>query len=52
MQDKVKDCSFDRDKTLMRTVITEGYGVTAREGSDCTVHFSVHVPDEARALSP
>jgi len=40
------DVSFDRDKTLLRTVTTAGYGVIVREGSECTVHFSVHAPSE------
>ncbi len=43
---RADDCSFDRDKTLLRTVTTKGYGVIVREGSECTVHFSVHAPSE------
>ena len=47
----VDDVSFDRDKTLLRTVTTAGSGVIVREGSECTVHFSVHAPTEVSMAS-
>ena len=49
MPKQPKDVSFDRGATLMRTVVTEGHGVTVREGSECVVHFTIHVPAEVRA---
>ena len=41
-QEKPHDVSFDKDQTMMRTVVTKGSGVDCREGSVATVHFSVH----------
>ena len=41
---KVHDGSFDKEKTLMRTIQTEGQGPEAREGSVVTVHFEVSQP--------
>jgi len=43
---KVHDCSFDKEKTLMRTIQTEGLGPEAREGSVVTVHFEVSQPGD------
>jgi hypothetical protein len=42
---KVHDISFDREKTLMRTIMTEGAGEEAREGSVVTVHVEIFQPD-------
>jgi hypothetical protein len=43
---KVHDCSFDKEKTLMRTIQTEGTGPEAREGSMVVVHFEVSQPGD------
>jgi len=43
---KVHDCSFGKEKTLMRTIQTEGQGCEAREGSVVTVHFEVSQPGD------
>jgi len=45
------DISFDRDGTLLRTITSQGSGVTVCEGSECTVHIQVHVPAEVTANS-
>jgi len=43
---KVHDCSFDKEKTLMRTIQIEGQGTEAREGSTVNVHFEISVPGD------
>ena len=43
---KVHDISFDREKTLMRTITTEGQGEEAREGSIVTIHLEITQPAE------
>ena len=47
---KAKDVSFDREKTMMRLLLTEGYGNEVREGAHVTVHFAVSVPGEDGGL--
>lgn len=43
---KVHDISFEKEKTLMRTISTEGAGLEAREGADCTIHLTISQPGE------
>mmetsp|Transcript_10782 Transcript_10782/g.34568 ORF Transcript_10782/g.34568 Transcript_10782/m.34568 type:complete len:358 (+) Transcript_10782:51-1124(+) len=43
---KPHDVSFDKKKTMMRTVTTSGSGDDARDGSVVRLHFSVHAPEE------
>ena len=43
---KVHDASFDREKTLMRTISIEGEGEECREGSVVNVHFEVSQPGD------
>ncbi|KAL1523343.1 hypothetical protein AB1Y20_018288 [Prymnesium parvum] len=48
---KPKDVSFDREKTMMRLLLTEGYGHEVREGAHVTVHWSASVPADDGALA-
>ena len=41
---KAHDISFEREKTMMRIIHTEGAGESVREGSVVTVHFTVQQP--------
>jgi len=43
---KVHDISFEKDKTLMRTISTEGAGTEAREGAVVTIHLTISQPGE------
>ena len=43
---KVHDISFDKEKTLMRTISTEGEGPEAREGSVVRLHLEILQPGE------
>ena len=47
---KVHDCSFDREKTLMRTIETEGMGEEAREGAVVVLHLTVTQPNSEGEL--
>ena len=47
---KVHDCSFDRAKTLMRTIETEGMGLEAREGTTAVIHLTVTQPNSEGQL--
>ena len=47
---KAKDVSFDREKTMMRILLTEGHGSEAREGSHITVHWTVSTPGDDGVL--
>ena len=47
---KVHDCSFDRAKTLMRTIETEGMGLEAREGTTVVIHLTVTQPNSEGQL--
>jgi len=47
---KPHDVSFDKEKTLMRTISTEGEGEEAREGSVVVVHVDIAQPDSEGKL--
>ena len=47
---KAKDVSFDREKTMMRILLTDGYGNEARDGSHVNVHWTVSIPNEDGSL--
>ncbi|KAL3919026.1 MAG: hypothetical protein SGPRY_005784 [Prymnesium sp.] len=44
------DVSFDREKTLMRVLLLDGYGQQVREGSQVTAHWCVSTPGEGGKL--
>jgi len=46
--EKPHDCSFDKDKSLMRHRLTKGWGEDVRDGSTVTVHFTVHTPGDEK----
>lgn len=43
---KVHDISFEKEKTLMRTISTEGHGIEAREGAVVVIHLTISQPGE------
>lgn len=43
---KAHDVSFEKEKTLMRMITTEGQGMEAREGAVVVIHLTIQQPGE------